>query len=66
MGLALPDRAGAGRQAMIRTCAKCGRCWAPLQGEPPAPLCPTCAAGMTPLSTLRGGPGKQGKPSPQG
>jgi len=41
---------------LIRACAKCGRCWAPLAGEPPALLCPTCAAGMEPLSTLRGGP----------
>jgi len=41
---------------MIRTCAKCGRGWAPLAGEPPALLCPTCAAGMEPLSKLVGGP----------
>jgi hypothetical protein len=54
-GLALPDRAGVGRAAMIRTCAKCHRAWASLASEETVILehCPTCRTGKQPLSTLR-------------
>ena len=40
---------------MTRICTKCLRSWVSLKSEETKvlPLCPTCAAGMKPLSRLR-------------
>ena len=46
---------------MTRICTKCYRYWVSLDAEVTVILdqCPTCRAGMEPLSTLRGGPKKR-------
>jgi len=52
---------------MTRICTKCYRRWVSLSSEVTEILdqCPTCRAGMEPLSTLRAEPkGKRPKPEP--
>ena len=50
---------------MTRICTKCYRYWVSLSAEATEILdtCPTCRAGMEPLSTLRGEP-KRKQPKP--
>jgi len=50
---------------VIRVCVKCYRRWVSLDAEVTVILdqCPTCRAGMAPLSTLRGE--SKGKPRPE-
>jgi hypothetical protein len=46
---------------VIRICTRleCQRAFVVLDGEPEQGQCPTCRAGMKPLSTLRGLPKKR-------
>jgi hypothetical protein len=49
---------------VIRVCTLCDRAWVPLEGEEAQWRCPTCKAGMEPLSRLVGGPrGEKRKPA---